>query len=65
MLRRAPTDRAARVPLFVQSTRLTPDRGWLERSPGGGPEYESLAVAAGEQLVQGRPPLRWLSAGVR
>src|SRR6187455_2409266 len=44
--------------LFVQSTRPTPDHGRLERSLGGGPEHERVAVAAGEQLVPPRAGAR-------
>jgi hypothetical protein len=53
---------------FSSKRAPPPDRGRLERSPGGGPEHERLAVAAGEQRVpreQEPPPLRWLIAGVR
>ena len=47
-------ERVVLLLLFVQSTRPTPDHGRLERAPGGGPEHERVAVAAGEQLVPPR-----------
>src|SRR3954462_10429262 len=51
-------ERVALLLLFVQSTRSTPDDGRLERSLGGGPEHDRVAVAAGEQLVPPRAGAR-------